>query len=141
MKKYLFLLIAISVLIAGCQNTYCPPDEAEASIAELKLIAEEWDDALFLARSTPRMSLSGPIGELQQIRRNVSNLDVPECLEKSRKSLELGMYSAIEGMLAFMGQESDESVSKYFKLYNKQLDDYLEEIKEVNKCLPRCKAP
>lgn len=141
MKRYLVLLIMASIVITGCQNTYCPPDEADAAIAELKMIAEEWDDALYLARSTARMSLAGPISELQQIKRKVTSLDVPECLEEAQFSLGLAMEFAIDGMVAFMAKESDEAVSRDFDFYYDFLDDYLEEIRAVNTCLPKCKQP
>ncbi len=141
MKKWIIFLLAIPLVLASCTNSYCPPEAAEAALAEIEDLAEEWDDAVAVAFSSSRMALSGPISDLQDIKRDVGNLEVPECLVKSRDDLEKGMVAAIDGFIAFLGQESDTTVSTKFDLYDFYLDKTARDIDEIRDCLPNCKAP
>lgn len=82
---------------------------------QLESAAKRWSDAMALAASTPRISLSGPIANLQTIRLEVQEMAVPNCLQDSRRHLVTGMNAGVEGMLTFMRQD----VPKY------EMDEFL----------------
>lgn len=142
MKRVILLtLIIVPLLLSGCKNTYCPSDEVEIAIDEMESLAEEWDDAYAIASSTSRMALSGPIGDMQEIKREVGDMVVPPCLESSVVNLEKSMEFTINGFIAFLGQEDDDDVVYYFDMANKFQDNWSDDIAEIMECLPKCKEP
>lgn len=118
MLKKLIPLIALLLLAAvSCSEPTCA-ESTEEYRAAVDLIIEEWDDAVQIADSTARMSLSGPLGELQSINRNTKQLEVPECAAESHESLLSYQEGIIAGFLAFMGQEEDATVTNLFEVAN-----------------------
>jgi hypothetical protein len=85
------------------------------------------------------MSLSGPIADLQAIRRDTVALTVPECLESAKIQLTTFMDYHVDGYLAFLGDESDATVSKAFSDAKTRLQSYTDEITRVKACAPDCK--
>lgn len=67
---------------------------------------DRWDDANALASSTSRIALSGPLGELQSIRREAIAMAVPNCADEAHKHLVAYMNATIEGYLAFASQDA-----------------------------------
>lgn len=106
MKRLLVLIMAMFFLsactsevdqfIAECEEGF--PAYAE----EMDDIIARWDDALDVALSTSRMSLDGPIGELQGIKREADRLDAPECIADSHASFVDGLDVYIGFMLDFL---------------------------------------
>lgn len=76
-----------------------------AFAASLKAIDEQmtlWEDAERVASTTGRIALSGPVTNLQTIRRDTAQLAVTTCLGPARDSLVKSMDATIEGFLTFM---------------------------------------
>lgn len=103
-------------------------NEFEKSISELNKIYSQWNDATTLANNTARIALSGPVGKLQEIKREAESLMVPECLVEPKKKMIEGMNKIIEGFMQFMGDAdlgkihamvSFESGKKLFDEYEK----------------------
>ncbi len=65
-------------------------------------VMSRWDDAVTIATSTARMSLSTPIANLQAIKRDATALTVPPCLAAGKTALIKGMELMLEGYLEFM---------------------------------------
>lgn len=61
-----------------------------------------WTDAIKVADSTSRVSLSGPVSTLQAIRRDTQGITVAPCMDAAKASLLASMDHTIEGFLAFM---------------------------------------
>lgn len=61
-----------------------------------------WEDAVTIANSTARMSLSAPVSNLQGIKREATSLAVPPCLQTGKDRLLEGMGLTVDGYLAFM---------------------------------------
>ncbi len=78
-------------------------NEFDKAISELGAIYARWNDALKLADSTARIALSGPVGKLQEIKREAESHMVPECLVDSKKKMVDGMNKMIDGFMQFMG--------------------------------------
>lgn len=79
---------------------------AKASDA-LTAAQARWKDAVRVADATSRVSLSGPVSNLQTIRRETEALMLPECLSSARKKLAEGMQVQIDGFLTFMANTGE----------------------------------
>lgn len=66
-----------------------------------------WVDAVRVADATSRVSLSGPVSNLQAIRRETDALLLPDCLAASRQKLTEGMQHQIDGFLTFMANSGE----------------------------------
>jgi dipeptidyl aminopeptidase/acylaminoacyl peptidase len=128
----LLIIIMISFLLIGC-DVY-KSKESKAYINEIKQLSDEFEDKSKLANNTSRMSLTPVISDMQDIKREVNNLNAPK---NAKKLVELQglvseyMDSIIDGFMLFQSQESDSIVLGKFEtaIINKQLvEDKLFEI-------------
>jgi hypothetical protein len=111
-----------------------PPIEQEAivtAVPALNVLYNKWKDALKLAESTARISLAGPVGNLQAIRQRTESLLVPDCFVTPKQTLTKGMSIIIEGFLQFV---QDANLGKYiaaatFEEGRKILVEYEQEVK------------
>jgi hypothetical protein len=133
----LFLLSSRGGLAVRIQptptNTHVPTAEpcyiqAGEFITELEAYFDEWDDANAIANNTARVSLGPAVSELQEIRRNVSELSPPICAVKVHTTLINYMDKIIDGFLSFMADESDYKVSKLLSEANDLFDEFIEEF-------------
>lgn len=126
----LFTLLAISL-------TACGGDSEEPCISldyymaiEPKL--EEWDDAVEVAGSTSRIALAPQITRLQDIKREVEDMDIPWCGVFAHMELIKAMEYRIDAFLAFMSQEDDEEVTRLSDLANSAIDDWSEAVDDID---------
>lgn len=68
-------------------------------------LVARWEDAIKLASTTSRISLSGPVASLQSIKRDAEQLTVPPCLDQGKVELVRSMSSTEKGFLVFMRNE------------------------------------
>ena len=69
-----------------------------------------WDDAIEVASSTPRVSLSDQVVRMQEVRQDARALEEPACAEAlhvKRKMIDM-MDSGIDLFTAFMGESGDD---------------------------------
>jgi len=69
---------------------------------DLERLHSRWKDASALAGSTARIALATPVASLQAIRREASEMVVPECLDSPKAALLEGMDKEIEAYMKFM---------------------------------------
>lgn len=115
-------LLLVALLLVGCagapavaEPTAIPEPTATLTCAEASAdyraavdgILTTWDDANAVAGSTARISLSGPVQDLQAIARDVDALDPPPCADKAHSLLTDYMRRVIDGYLSFMAQEAN----------------------------------
>jgi hypothetical protein len=105
--------------------------QAEAFSAATVALLDDWDDANALAGSTPRMSLGPAIAELQQIRRDVGDLDAPPCAQRVHTLLVDYMDVVIEGYLAFLADEGDSAVNSAMRRADAALDTFTTEYAKL----------
>lgn len=135
--------IALAILLAGGLgwNYYygpCGVFRVRSTTEEFSTLIDEWKDALDLAGATPRMTLSGPLAEMQSVRRNAENLEVPACMRHIHTNLISGMDNALEGFYAFGQQKPDTVVEGYFRSANGILQNVADGLIAVSNCAPSC---
>ena len=108
--------------------------EAEEYLNSLIGLSDRWFDAVEIADSTSRIALSGPVGELQAIRREIGVVEGPDCAAKAGLALYNHTDHVIDGFLLFMQEEPDSTIEAAFdeagvwiEKYYKELDTLLAE--------------
>lgn len=139
MRYKYFGLFLVIIIFYGCTNNYCPEEEVSNQISEMGTIWEKYDDAIDLASSTSRISLSQPINNLQEIKREMSNLEVAECLIRAKDFSVISMENTIDGFLAFIADEPDSIVAGYFSDSTFYINEYIYAIYNIQDCMPKCK--
>ena len=87
----------------------CGASAFEAGAQKLSALTKRWDDAQALASSTSRIALSGPVSNMQGIKRDVEAVQLPACLLPAKGALSASMSSTIQGFMSFMTQDSSGS--------------------------------
>jgi len=133
MKKTIILFAICAIFISSCsllsgvgsEPTPVPPTPTAAPTAtpdpcaaenlldeveKVQEIVNAFQDVAYVANFTPQTELVIPILQLQEIRRDLQKLEVPEC-EESIKNASINYMNATINYLAFfMGGESQENV-------------------------------
>jgi hypothetical protein len=69
-------------------------------------IEDKWRDELKLADSTSRMALPTRVAALQEIRRELTDQEWPDCAAKAKESLTESMDSMIDGFITFLDSDN-----------------------------------
>jgi hypothetical protein len=107
--------------------TACPII-AQSYLEEVEDVFARWNDARMLASSTSRIALSGPIGQLQAIRREAERLDPPDCARDAQRLMLLYMDADIRAFLAFMSQQDDDEVTRIMESAYVAFESWLTEL-------------
>ena len=139
----LLIILVIIIVVGGGSGWYyfygpCGVKLVKESTIEMDEINNDWISAVELASSTSRINLSGPVSNLQNIKKQVSDLDVPACMLESQVYLYSAVDYSIDAFFAFMGEESDTVVGNKFDTSVTYIERYRKAIVEVNNCAPFC---
>ena len=107
--------------------------QSKPFLARLDELAAEWDDATALANSTARVSLSGPVARMQEIRRELDSTLAPSCIARAKSELVRYMSESIEGFLLFMSQAPDYDVTLKFRSASSAMDSAKSYISQMDK--------
>lgn len=88
---------------------------------EFLTIVTAWNDVVSLADKTPRINLSGPISDMQKIRREAYDFQADECLSPVKNKLVSSMDTLVDFYLTFMSNKIPNRVSA--EQANNQLTD------------------
>ena len=124
------MLIAIATAALG-YSIYKKSEEKSAKLKQtqeinqarttIKATMVKYQDAIQLAASTSRIALSGPVSNMQGLKREADLIIVPACMSKSKEFLIQGMNASIQHFLDFMQQKSSsteqEESAKNIKAY------------------------
>lgn len=119
MNKLLFPLLTSIVLFSGCKN---PFEAKDKGVDQLNNIESRWEDTYTLASSTSRIALATPVSNLQDIKRDLAQAELSECLNPAKKALGSYMDSHIKDFLKFMSDpdytqfQSNNKLVEYFKI-------------------------
>jgi hypothetical protein len=133
MKKLSLTIIILALILSSCNAMpWSCASQSKPYFEEVQGKLDEWQDAFEIANSTPRMSLAGPLGELQKIKRDTGNLEYPECALKVQNNIINAMEETIDGFLAFMSDDADTVVNQHFKMMNVYLGWAADEMEKIN---------
>jgi hypothetical protein len=135
-KKGAFAILGAGAIIAVIfgvlvlrETQQCSADAYRKQTAGL---LRRWDDAVEIAGSTPRLTLSGPLSEMQNIQREASDLDISYCAILAHMRLTDYMDATIDSFLAFMEQEDDVEVQALFRRADDIFDDWEELVADID---------
>lgn len=94
-----FVVLLLMLLAAGCSDSI---KSRSQGIEELDANKRSWDDGVKVAESTGRIALSGPVMNLQAIRRDLDAVKVSECLAPAKQWLASAQDDVINGFLQHM---------------------------------------
>ncbi|MHC1781229.1 MAG: hypothetical protein AB9891_00470 [Anaerolineaceae bacterium] len=120
MKKILYSLILVTVILSGCAAPAveavipvtaidrCAPEAIQDEIEKITVFQRDFDDVSFLAQSTPQNQTAVVILELQRLRRKALDYDAPACL-LTLKDLQIQyMNGVVSTLMRFMsGGDAD----------------------------------
>lgn len=132
MKRILIALVVIAGLLAACGPGKC---DTGMYAKQLEPKFQEFQDAVTLAGSTPRVQLAAPLADLQKIRRDTGQIEIdPSCTEvlKAHSYLLDGMDYTVKGFISFLGQEPDYMVDSQFTMATQNLDSFNDMIEGWN---------
>ena len=110
----------------------CVLPQLEVEVQEVHTHMREFDDASALASSIQRDQLSSAVAELQRIRREAQDEEIPGCLNQLREIQVQHMNTVIETLLAFMkGTVDEQTLNQAIGLARQQHDEYLLEYARV----------
>lgn len=139
-----FAVLCIVMAVGGIGWHYfygpCGVNRVKASNQTLSTQFQAFNDAFDIAERTSRIALSGPIAEIQKIKRETETIEVPTCLEPAKHELLLSMDTALNGFLAFLAEESDATVSAHFNESVNHMGAFNEALISVGECAPFCQT-
>ena len=109
----------------------CVLPQLEEEVQNIHRHMREFDDASILASNMPREQLSGPIAELQRIRREAEDETVPGCLLTLKTHQIEHMNSVIDTLVAFMGGTDQQTLEQGIATARQQHDDYTLELARI----------
>ena len=106
----------------------CASPQLEAEVEKVHSHMREFDDASILASNMPREQLSDPIADLQRIRREAEDEDIPDCLLTLKTHQVDHMNTVIDTLVAFMGGTDQQTLEQGIARARQQHDDYTIEL-------------
>ena len=117
-----------SALTATSGDNPCSPDNLPTTVQGINDLMREFDDASQLASNTPMQQLPGIISDLQRIRRDVEDAQIPVCLGTLKTHQLNHMNLMIQTLIAFVGGASQEELKNGLEMARKEHDLYSLEI-------------
>ena len=140
---YVALIVLIAVgIIFGWFYLYgpCGTKVAAQSISELEIADSKFVKEFQAASSLSRVSLSGPISHLQEVKQTTGQINIPACLKPAKAIYLKGMQEGIDGLSAFARKNADSVVNGHVKSSMVLLDYAAMELVTISKCTPFCKT-
>ena len=106
----------------------CSPKNLPATVQAINDLMREFDDASQLASNLPAQQLPEVISNLQRIRRDVEDVQIPACLGTLKTHQLNHMNLMIQTLLAFVGGANQEALTSGLEMARKEHDLYSLEI-------------
>lgn len=106
----------------------CSEPQLETEVQEVHKHMREFDDASILASNMPREQLSDSIAELQRIRRESEDEQIPACLTTLKAIQVQHMNTVISTLIVFMGGTDQQTLDQGISLARQQHDEYTLEL-------------
>jgi hypothetical protein len=147
MKKFILYLLPLFLLItSACVNQPaatqpetqltsttakddpCSSENLPTTVQGLNDLMREFDDASQLASNTPAEQLPGVVSNLQRIRREAEDTQIPACLGELKTHQLNHMNLMIQTLIAFVGGAGKEELNTGLENARKEHDLYSLEI-------------
>ena len=92
----------------------------------------EWLDAVDVASVTSRIALSGPVAELQRIRRELAAVEPPWRYKKAHEYMLTSMDYTLQGFYMFMSSDGPYSGQWYFDQAATYMDKATQELRNAS---------
>ena len=109
----------------------CVLPQLETEVQKVHKHMREFDDAAILASNMPREQLSGSIADLQRIRREAEDEQIPDCLTNLKGFQVQHMNSVITTLIAFMAGTDQQSLDQGIAIARDQHDQYTLELAKL----------
>ena len=106
----------------------CVLPQLETEVQEVHRHMREFDDASILASNMPREQLSSSIADLQRIRREAEDEEIPGCLTNLKAVQVQHMNSVISTLIAFLSGTDQQTLDQGISLARQQHDEYTLEL-------------
>jgi hypothetical protein len=120
-----------TVPVATTTPDPCAPENIRGTAETVHEHMREFDDSAAIAANSKQNQLADPIADLQRIRRNAQDQNVPQCLAKLKELQLQHMNTVINTLLAFMGGANQDDINKGIELARQQHDAYSLELAHV----------
>ena len=117
-----------STLVPSSTPDPCASAQIEAEVQKVHGHMREFDDASILASNLPLQELSDPIANLQKIRREAEDEQIPACLTNLKKYQIAHMNTVIGTLVAFLGGADMNTLEKSIAIAREQHDQYTLEL-------------
>jgi len=117
-----------STPLASSTPDACSSGEIQASVQKVHRHMREFDDAAVLASNLPVGELTTSIKDLQRIRREAEDEQIPPCLIALKTYQIQHMNSVIDTLLAFIGGTDTAALEKGITIARQQHDQYTLEL-------------
>ena len=117
-----------TALVLSSTPDPCSSELIEVEVQKVHGHMREFDDASILASNLPLQELSGPIANLQRIRREAEDEQIPACLNNLKKSQIAHMNTVIATLVAFLGGADMNTLEKSIASAREQHDQYTLEL-------------
>ena len=117
-----------STLVPSSTPDPCSTEQIEAEVQKVHGHMREFDDASILASNLPLEDLSDPIANLQKIRREAEDEQVPTCLNDLKKYQIEHMNTVIGTFVAFLGGTDMNTLERNITIARGQHDQYTLEL-------------
>ena len=119
MKKvtvvFLIIILFISIFFVSCKQDPNQTTESKKFLSDLKQLESKFIDKTSLAKTTSGIALSPMISDMQDISREVSNLEIPKNADQLSTLRELsinGMNQIIDGFQMSQSQGNENEIHK-----------------------------
>jgi len=109
----------------------CLPGQVEAEVQKVHKHMREFDDASILASNMPREQLSDSVADLQRIRREAEDEQIPSCLTNLKAYQVEHMNSVINTLVAFIGGTDQQTLEQGIDVARQQHDQYTLELARI----------
>lgn len=106
----------------------CSRPQIETEVQKVHKYMREFDDASILASNMPREQLSSAIADLQRIRREAEDEQIPGCLTNLKLIQVQHMNTVINTLIVFMGGTDQQTLDQGISLARQQHDEYTLEL-------------
>ena len=118
------VLIGLILLGTSCSKVQSCAELTQEYRVQVDKLASGWDNANEIASNTPRMQLTEPITNLQNIRNDYKDLSVPTCARKAHALLLEYMDTIINAYTSYSTYKPDSTVNDLFTRASQDFDSW-----------------